>query len=84
MKNWFGVLISVMLFHPRLYPGYLMLEDTRNLVPLKIGASAGWILLFISIPVLMLVFILLWRSARPHKGMDHRQENIQQKWPQEK
>jgi hypothetical protein len=71
MNNWFGVLMSVMLLHPRLYPGYLMLEDTRNLGTLKIGASAGWILLFITIPVLVLVYILLWRSARSHKRTDH-------------
>jgi hypothetical protein len=67
MKNWFGVLTSVLLIYPQLYPGYLMPEGKQNLGTLKIGVSAGWILLFICILVLMFVFILFWRSAGYHK-----------------
>lgn len=64
MKNWFGVLMSVMLIYPQLYPGYLMPEE--NLGTLKIGVSTGWILLFICIPILVLVYILFWMGAWPH------------------
>jgi len=73
MKNWFGVLMSAMLIYPQLYPGYLMPEEKQNLGTLKISVSTGWILLFICIPVLMLVYILLWRGAWLHKRkrLDH-------------
>ena len=73
MKNWFGILSSVLLIYPQLYPGYLMPEEKQNLGTLKIGISAGWILLFICIPVLVLVYIIFWRGAWPHKRkmMDH-------------
>jgi hypothetical protein len=67
MENWLGVLRSV-LTYPQLYPGYLMPEEKQNLGTLKIGVSAGWILLFICIALLVLVCILLWRAAWFHKG----------------
>ncbi len=73
MKNWFGVLMSGMLIYPQLYPGYVMPEEKPDLETLRIGVSAGWILLFICIPILVLVCILLWRGARSQKRqvMDH-------------
>lgn len=67
MKNWLGVLRSV-LTYPQLYPGYLVPEEKQNLGTFKNGVSAGWILLFICILVLVLVYILFWRAARFHKG----------------
>ena len=79
MKNWFGVLMSAMLIYPQLYPGYLMQEDKQILGALKIGVSAGWILLFICIPILVLVYILFWKGAWSPKRTDHEYKNVQQK-----
>jgi heme/copper-type cytochrome/quinol oxidase subunit 2 len=79
MKNWFGVLTSVLLIYPQLYPGYLMPEGKHNLGTLKIGVSTGWILLSICITVLVLVYILFWRGALSHKRTDHQYKNVQQK-----
>jgi hypothetical protein len=64
---------GVMLIYPQLYPGYSMPEEEQNLGTFKIGVSAGWILLFICIPILMLLYILLWRGVRFHNGkrIDH-------------
>jgi hypothetical protein len=74
MQNWLGVLISVMPVCPQLYPGYLMPEENGNLGTLRIGVSAGWILLIICIPVLVLVYILFWKGAWFHKRkrVDHK------------
>ena len=77
MKNRFGILSSVLLIYPQLYPGYLMPEEKQNLGPLKIGVSFGWILLFICISILVLVYILFWRGAWSHKinrGMSNKND----------
>lgn len=73
MQNWFGILMSIMLIYPQVYPGYLMPEEKHNLESLKIAVSTSWILLFICIPILLLLYILFWTAARSHKKkkMDH-------------
>ena len=73
MKNWLGVLMGVMFTYPVLYPGYLIPEQKQKLETVNIAVSFSWILLFISICVLVLVFILFWTDARSHKrkGIDH-------------
>lgn len=73
MNNWYSILVSVILFYPQLYPGYLMEGEKQNLGILKIGVNASWILLFICISVLVLVFFLFWRGAwfLKRKKMDH-------------
>ena len=64
MKNVFGVLMRLMLNYPLLYQGYFPPEQNQKFETPKIGVSAGWILLFICILVLVLVYILLRTSAR--------------------
>jgi heme/copper-type cytochrome/quinol oxidase subunit 2 len=74
MKSVSGVLMSLMLNCPLLYQGFVMPEQNQKFETPKIGVSAGWILLFICIPVLVLVYILLWKDGRFHKSkrMDHK------------
>ena len=79
MDGWYGILMSAMLFYPQLYPGYLMQEEKQIPETLKIGVSAGWILLFICIPILVLVYILFWKGAWFDKRTDHQSKNVQQK-----
>jgi hypothetical protein len=73
MKNWFGILSSLLLTYPQLYPGYVLPEEKLNWGPVKLGLGVGWILLFICISILVLVYFLLWKGARFHegKGVDH-------------
>jgi len=73
MGEWFGVLTSVLLIYPQLYPGYLMSEEKQNLGVLKIGVNTIWILLFICVAGLVFAFILFWRGGWFHqrKRTDH-------------
>jgi hypothetical protein len=68
MKSVFGTLMSLALGRPLLYQGYVMPEYNEKFEPLQISVSAGWILLFVSIFVLALVYVLLRTDARFRKS----------------
>lgn len=52
---------------PLLYPAFVLPDQNQKVETFKIGLSAGWILLSICILVLLLVYILLSKSARSYK-----------------
>ena len=67
MEYCYGVLISVLLTYPQLYPGYVMPEEKLNLGPVKLTLGVLWIIPFLCVAVPMLMCFLFWGNAWFHK-----------------